>query len=220
VTAATDNQNVGASLADAMPVYVVDDNDQDRTEAARLAARAGLRVRTFGGGPEVMAVMDRMEPGIVMLDVMMPEVDGPEVLRSLTQREKGDVVIMMSAHGDVATAVAAMRHGAHDFLLKPLDEQGTLDTLERAKAALIDGRTAHQEQQRSARLLADITPKEMDVLRKLVAGKRNKTVAFELGVSERTVEVHRSRLIRRVDAGTFAGLISFAVKAGVEPDDA
>ncbi|MGI9408076.1 MAG: response regulator transcription factor, partial [Hyphomicrobiaceae bacterium] len=108
--------------------------------------------------------------------------------------------------------------GAHDFLMKPIDAGEAANTVRRV-SGILDAQcnAANLRAEREA-AVSTISPKEMLVLRKLLAGKRNKTVAFELGVSERTVEVHRSRLIERVGADNFAGLITFAVKAGIEPD--
>lgn len=198
--------------------YVVDDNDIDRAVAVRLASEAGLKTRFFNGGQSFLTALPTLEPGVVLLDVMMPEVDGAAVLATLTNKNRGDIVLMMSAQADVATAVATMRNGAQDFLLKPLESSETTSTLLRAVENMRDNKTIAVDQKKVQETLRSITPKEMVVLRKLIAGKRNKNVAHELGVSERTVEVHRSRLIRRAESGTFAGLIAFAVKAGVEPD--
>ncbi len=199
--------------------YVVDDNDVDRAAATRLASGAGLLVRQFNGGESFLAALPGLKPGLVLLDVMMPNVDGAAVLDALMPLDRGDVVVMMSAQADVATAVTTMRKGAHDFILKPLETSDGAAALTRAIAAAGDKQSASSHRAKVTETLRSITPKEMVVLRKLVAGKRNKNIAHELGVSERTVEVHRSRLIRRADSGTFAGLIAFAVKAGVEPDD-
>lgn len=215
---AIQDDQIDAGTTEALHAYIVDDVASDRTAAADLAVVAGMQVSLFDDGQSFIDALPDLVPGIVLLDVMMPGVNGADVLDAIVKPDTGHVVIMMSGHSDVPTAVAMMRGGAHDFLLKPLESSETYATLERAAGVLSDIKNASHHQARILKQLRAITPKEMMVLRKLVAGKRNKNIAFEMGVSERTVEVHRSRLIRRVEAATFAGLIAFAVKAGVEPD--
>jgi two-component system response regulator FixJ len=212
------NDRIAPPSAEPVHAYIVDDVAGDRTAAADLAVVAGMQVSLFEDGQTFIDALPNLVPGIVLLDVMMPVVNGSIVLDAIGKLGTGHVVIMMSSHSDVPTAVAMMRGGAHDFLLKPLGGSDTYATFERAANVLNDVKQASHHQAVILEQLRAITPKEMMVLRKLVAGKRNKNIAFELGVSERTVEVHRSRLIRRVEAATFAGLIAFAVKAGVEPD--
>lgn len=208
----------GGSLDGARFGYIVDDVAADRKIVSQVAIDAGLRVEHFEGGGAFLESLSNLEPGIIFLDVMMPCVDGLSVLDAVMADARDFAIIMMSAQADVATAVKAMRHGAHDFLLKPIDVDEAATTVRRV-CSLLDAQSdaANARVERDA-VASTISPKEMRVLRKLLAGKRNKTVAFELGVSERTVEVHRSRLIERVRADNFAGLITFAVKAGIEPD--
>ncbi|MGI9406981.1 MAG: response regulator transcription factor [Hyphomicrobiaceae bacterium] len=214
-----DPAHMEGSTGEVRFVYVVDDIADDRTLAAQAVVSAGLQAELFDGGQAFLDALSGLAPGIVLLDVMMPGVDGTAVLEKIGKNAPGFVVIMMSAHADVAIAVKAMRRGAHDFLLKPLAGTETGSTLERAVALLDSAEQDAGDRAEIKSLLTAITPREMAVLRMLLAGKRNKMIAFELGVSERTVEVHRSRLIGRTKAGTFAGLIAFAVKAGVEPAD-
>ncbi|MEL7544470.1 MAG: response regulator [Pseudomonadota bacterium] len=211
-------RGIGVCLAHAGSAYVVDDLEADRLVASRFAIDAGYKVRTFTSGSNLIAELPRLEPGLFIVDVMMPDVDGAAVLDAVLARDLGDMVIMMSAHGDVSTAIGTMRRGAHDFLLKPVGGAESAAVLARAAASFQQERARTDADASTREMLHAITPKEMVVLRKLLAGKRNKNIAFELGVSERTVEVHRSRLIKRTDTATFAGLIAFAVRAGIEPD--
>ncbi|MEL6289477.1 MAG: response regulator [Pseudomonadota bacterium] len=214
--AAATPPNVSASPS-APAFYVIDDLSADRHVAQSAIEIAGHSARGFSGGAQLLDALSGLAPGVFLVDLMMPDVDGAAVLDAVTRRDAGDVVLMMSAHADIAAAVGAIRRGAHDFLLKPLDMTEATETLARAVSLFTSRQEAERIEASVRDIVTSITPKEMLVLRHLLAGKRNKTIAFELGVSERTIEVHRARLIKRSNSGTFAGLIAFAVRAGIAP---
>ncbi len=199
-------------------VYFVDDSEEDRRDFVSVLSNKGLSLRTFVSGDEFLAQVPHLEPGCVVLDVLMPGTDGLTVVKTLSAMRPGWPVIMLSGHADVPLAVEAMKRGAKDFVEKPFIPSDLLAAIERC-FELMRRAPDTVSAKRLPKLSEIITPREMDVLRLLIAGQQNKGIAFHLGISERTVEVHRARLMRRLGVRSFAELIRKAVQHDLDAED-
>ena len=198
-------------------VYIVDDEESVREAISFLLTSAGYQARCFSSAAEFMAARALLRPGAVLLDLRMPETDGlgviaqsPEEVRSLYP------MIMMTGEGDLATAVDAMKMGAEDFLEKPFDAEALIKSLNQALSK-VDAFVKREENRRQLRITIDrLTPRERDVLGLLVNGMSNKHAALELGISFRTVEMHRARMFQRLGVKTLADAVKLAMQAGVD----
>ena len=200
-------------------VHVVDAEDSVRRSAGFMLRTAGFAVKTWESGVAFLREAKSAEPGCVLLDVRMPEMDGLEVQRELAARGIAMPVIVLTGHGDIATAVEAMRNGAIDFIEKPFEKAQLL-------AALAIGfhRLEHrQDELASAReasvRIAALTPRERDILRGLVRGHPNNTIAFDLGISPRTVEVHRANVMSKLNVHSLSDALRIAFAAGLDSPD-
>jgi two-component system, LuxR family, response regulator FixJ len=201
-------------------VHVIDDDEPVRRAIAMLLRSAGVPAATHPSG---LAFLDALPAlgeegvGCVLTDVRMPGLDGVELLRRLGERGFGWPVVVMTAHGDVPTAVRAMKAGAADFVEKPFDDEALLAAIEAALAAPGPppgaAGTADPAAAEAAARVAALSPREREVLDRIMAGKPNKTIANELGLSPRTVEVHRARLMARLGVGSVAEAVRLAVRA-------
>jgi two-component system, LuxR family, response regulator FixJ len=203
-----------ASLA----VHVIDDDDAVRRALAMLFRSAGIPVETHPSGSaflEALPTLNEDAVGCVLTDVRMPGLGGLELLRRLKQGGFQRPVVVMTAHGDVAMAVRAMKAGAVDFIEKPFDDEALLAAAEAALGtpqAFVGTRAVD-----AAERIALLSPREREVLNLLVAGKPNKLIARDLGLSPRTVEVHRARLMARLGVGSLAEAVRLAVHAELGP---
>lgn len=188
-------------------VLVVDDDEAVRGSLKLLLKSAGLMARAYPSAAEFLAAHDDGQPGCLLLDVRMPGMSGLELQDELNRRGAIIPVIFITGHGDVPMAVEAMQHGAMDFLQKPFADQ---DFAERIQLALaLDQRnraTLEQKDQIRARLAA-LTRRELQVLQLVTLGKPNKIIAGDLGVSQRTVEIHRAHLMEKMGATSLAHLV-------------
>jgi two-component system, LuxR family, response regulator FixJ len=202
--------------AAARAVHVVDDDDAVRRALAMLFRSAGIPAETHPSGLaflEALPSLTEAAVGCVLTDVRMPGVDGLELLRRLQDHGLPWPVVVMTAHGDVSTAVRAMRAGAVDFIEKPFDDEALLAAIEAAlKPPQASGSAGAAD---AAARIAALSPRERDVLELLLAGKPNKLIARDLGLSPRTVEVHRRRLMARLGVGSLAEAVRLAVQAGL-----
>jgi two-component system response regulator FixJ len=198
--------------------YVVDDEGAVRRSLALLLRSAGFAVRVFESGEAFLraaAAPGGLEFGCVLLDMRMPGMDGLAVQREMAARGLRLPVVVVTAHGDVALAVQAMKAGAADFIEKPYDDEVILHA---AAAALARG---DEELARlrgaagAAARIASLTPREREVLEGLLAGRANKEIARELGVSHRTIEVHRAKLMEKLGARSLSEVVRIAVSAGL-----
>jgi two-component system response regulator FixJ len=191
-------------------VHVVDDDDAVRDSLTLLLESAGFAVRTYGSATALLeATMGTI--GCVVTDVRMPEMDGLELQRRLAETGARLPVIVMTGHGDVPIAVEAMRAGAADFLEKPFDDGQLLASVRRAIAASERVRDETEAAADIAARLTSLTPKEREVLDKLVEGLPNKTIAYDLGSSPRTVEVHRARVMEKMGARSLPELVRMTI---------
>lgn len=201
-------------MADARFVYVVDDDPAIRRSLERLLDAAGFRVTSFATPAAFLGVADDLAMGCVMLDLRMPKMDGFEVLARLLQLNPDLPVIVITAQGDVQTAVRTMKAGAVDFIEKPYGDDALIAAIE---AALNTGATKGRagDVAAAALLIASLSAREREVLEALVAGQPNKIIAFNLGISVRTVEVHRSRMMDRLGVRQLGQAVRLSVLANL-----
>lgn len=195
-------------------VHVVDDDEAVRDSLAILLESSGLTVMTHESAEAFLAASPNLPMGCVLTDIRMPGIDGLELQRKL--RSIGMPSIVMTGHGDVLLAVQAMKDGAIDFLEKPFDDEQLLDAVRRALAASHELQATLASASEAGALLATLTPREREVLEGLVAGHSSKVIALDLGVSPRTVEVHRMRVMAKLRARSLPDLVR-VVQAASRP---
>jgi two-component system response regulator FixJ len=196
-------------------VHLIDDDDAMRDSLRFLLTSAGVEVRDY---PSATAFLSSLRgggiDGCVVTDVRMPDMTGLELLRRLHADHPGVPVIVMTGHGDVALAVEAMKSGAVDFLEKPFDDDALLARVTQAFGRRNEDNHRLAEREESARRIGQLSPRERDVLAGLVAGKPNKVIAGDLGISPRTVEVYRANLMAKLQAQSLSALVRIALLAG------
>jgi FixJ family two-component response regulator len=199
----------------AAQVFVVDDDASVRRSLARLIRAAGYEVEVFASAREFLARPPLEAPGCLVLDVRMPELSGLELQEALRRAEQLLSTVFITGFGDVSAGVKAMKGGAVDFLTKPVAKVDLLGAIERA---LTRARQARREAARTAEIrdrIKLLTPREAEVFALVVTGMLNKQIAFDLGVSEKMVKVHRGRVMEKMRAGSLAELVRLADQAGV-----
>jgi two-component system, LuxR family, response regulator FixJ len=197
-------------------VHVVDDDAAVRRSLERLLEAAGFHVVSYQSPTAFLNAASGLTAGCVLLDIRMPGVDGLEVQARLNRLRVNLPVIGMTGHGDVPSAVRAMKAGAVDFLEKPFDDETLLNAIGGAfaKAGELIG---DREAELAAQRIATLSPRERQVLDSLLAGRPNKLIAFDLNISVRTVEVHRARMMVRLGTKQFADAIRLALMAKLAP---
>jgi FixJ family two-component response regulator len=196
-------------------VGIVDDDPSVRKGLARLVKAAGYRVELFASAREFLARPQQEDPCCLLLDVRMPGLTGLELQEALATAGRQTSIVFVSGHGDVAGSVKAMKGGAIDFLTKPVDARELLGAIERAVAR---ASTTQREQARATDVqgrLKTLTAREAQVFALVVTGMLNKQVAAELGIVEKTVKVHRARVMEKMRAGSLAELVRLADQAGI-----
>ena len=200
-------------------VHLIDDDDGVRQSLAFLLATAGLAVRVYESGVAFLAALGTLQPGCIVSDVRMPGIDGLELQRRLKALGVHLPVIIMTGHADVPLAVEAMKAGAVDFIEKPFDDELLLSAIRVALERYSElGRHETEVAQIQTRLQS-LSPREQQVLDGLLAGHPNKTIAYDLKLSPRTVEVHRANVMMKMGANSLSGLVRMAVQAKVLPGD-
>jgi two-component system, LuxR family, response regulator FixJ len=190
--------------SDLRPVYVIDDDHMFRKSLVFYLSTQGYAARSFSGGVEFLAEARSLPPGCVVLDLRMPGMDGLQVLREMADLLEQLPVVFMTGHGEIATAVAAMREGAFDFLEKPCEEDQLLEAISGAFAQLDQDMTVSEERRRAQGAMDKLTARERDVLNGLARGQSNKIIAEILGLSVRTVEMHRAGMMDRLRVRTLS----------------
>jgi FixJ family two-component response regulator len=196
-------------------VYVVDDEPAVRKALGRLLRSAGIEVETFGSAEELLGALEREPAGCAILDVAMPGLDGLALQEALVSRGIELPVVFLTGRGDIPMSVRAMKAGAFDFLTKPVDGG---DLVAAVRRALEKGRSDLKKRREILALrrhLESLTPREREVLEGVVAGMLNKQIAGDLGISEKTVKVHRGRVMAKMAAGSLAELVHFAERVGI-----
>jgi two-component system, LuxR family, response regulator FixJ len=193
-------------------VFVVDDDDGVRRGLSLLLSSVGLRVETFPGAQEFLQAFDPERTGCLVLDVRMPGMSGLELQERLKADHSDIPIIILTGHGDVQMAVRAVQAGAVDFIEKPFREQMLLDRIQQAMAQDAENRAQHARLAVSRDRLARLTQREREVLRLVVAGRHNKTIAEELGVTVKTIEFHRSKIMEKTKAVSVAELVRLVLE--------
>jgi FixJ family two-component response regulator len=196
-------------------VFVVDDDPSVRKSLTRLIASAGYAVEAFASAREFLAREPYAGPCCLVLDVRMPGLTGLDLQETLAAAGRRMSIVFVTGHGEISTSVRAMKSGAVDFLTKPFDENDLLTAIERAVAKDVrdqsDGARVTEVQQR----VKTLTPREAEVFALVVTGMLNKQIASALGIAEKTVKVHRARVMEKMRAGSVADLVRLADRAGV-----
>lgn len=195
--------------------YVVDDEATVRRSLALLLRSAGFAVQDFDCGAAFLHAAAALPFGCVLLDLRMPGMDGLAVQREMAARGIKLPVVVVTAHGDVALAVQAMKAGACDFIEKPYGDETILQAAEAALARGDEERARARDAEDATARVAALTPRETEVLQGLVAGKANKVIAFDLGVSPRTVELHRANVMAKLGARSLSEAVRVALSAGL-----
>lgn len=196
-------------------VFVVDDDDAVRDSMTMLLRSVGLPVEAFSSG---IAFLERYRPeltGCIVLDIRMPKMSGLEVQQRLREIGARLPVIFITGHGDIPMAVQAIKEGAADFIQKPFRDQDLLDRIHSALAE--DSRLRSEDTHRASltACYASLTEREREVMGMVVAGKANKVIALDLNLSQRTVEIHRARVMEKMEARSLADLVKMAIDLGV-----
>lgn len=188
----------------------MEDDAAVRNALSFYLVAANFSSRPFACSQTFVAELDTLQPGCVLLDIRMPNLDGFGVLAELASRRAQLPAVMMTGHGDVVTAVRAMRLGASDFLEKPFEEDELLEILQRVFAELGDTVREFTRKREACARLGNLSSREQEVLRGLLAGHSNKVLAYELGISIRTVEMHRAGMMERLGVRTLAEALRLA----------
>lgn len=197
-------------------VHLVDDEDAIRRSAGFMLKTSGYRVRPFASGVELLKQARALEPGCILLDIRMPGMDGLEVQKALREQGVAFPVIIMTGHGDIGVAVRAMKAGAIDFIEKPFEKEVLLSALEQGFARLRQEERNRGKAEEAGLRIAALTPRERDVLEGLARGLPNKTIAYDLGLSPRTVEIHRANLMHKLGVHSLSEALRIAFAAGMD----
>jgi FixJ family two-component response regulator len=196
-------------------IFVVDDYAPVRSAVSRLLRAAGFAVSAFASAEEFLAHYDPHIPGCLVLDLAMPALDGLELQRLLAKTGSALPLIFLTGEGDIPKSVQAMKHGATDFLTKPVDDE---DLLAAVRVAIEKDRAIRREQDELSEIrvrLATLTPREREVLEHVVTGKLNKQIAGDLGTVEQTVKIHRARVMQKMRVQSVAELVRLTERCGI-----
>jgi len=198
-------------------VHIVDDDEPTRTAMARLLRAEGLTVRVYGSADEFLAAPFSDQPGCVVLDVQMPGLNGLELQAKIAEGRDPLPVIFLTGHGEIPDTVRAIQHGAVDFLTKPVMSARLLDAITRAFERDSADRAARHRQRELRERYERLTPREREVLAHLISGQLNKQAAADLHIAERTIKLHRARILQKMGTNSMAGLARIAIELGVAP---
>jgi two-component system response regulator FixJ len=196
-------------------IYIVDDDDAVRESLAALLGSFGYAAATFESAEAFLAVCNAGMEGCLLADIRMPDMDGLELLERVSRISRAVGIIIITGHGDVPLAVRAMKSGALDFIEKPFTTDVVVAAVENAlRQTDASQRKASGDAEIAVRL-GQLSARELEVMRGLVAGLPNKTIAYDLGISPRTVEIHRARVMDKMQANSLSALVRLALRAGI-----
>lgn len=198
-------------------IFIVDDDADVRDSLRALLESAKYDVEDYNSAASFLSAVAPGRGACLVADIRMPDMDGLALQEELGRRKIGLPVIIVTGHGDVPLAVRAMKAGAIDFIEKPYDDEQLLASVGRARAMSDSQRAEAASAQLAGERIAVLTPREREVLVHLVAGQPNKVIAHELGISPRTVEIHRAHLMEKMQARSLSDLVRIAMTAGVLP---
>jgi len=197
-------------------VHVVDDDESFRTSTARLLRALGYEVMVYESAQALLEHLpDEGGGSCVLLDVQIPGLSGPELQSRLVELGSALPIVFITGHGDIPMTVQAIKAGAEDFLTKPVPKDKLIDAIERAVSRHRIVREQYLRLQSQRSLIAKFTPRERQVFERVVRGRINKQIAFELGATERTIKAHRQRVMKKAGVQTLAELVSIAERAGI-----
>jgi len=202
-------------LSSSPTVHVIDDDDAMRDSLAFLLDVQGFKSQVYESGEAFLAALPGLADGCIVTDIRMPGMSGLDLLRRLKEQRSSHPVVVMTGHGDVPLAVEAMKAGVIDFIEKPFSQEAFLGAVRAALAAAEQPADPGDARRDAEARLADLSPRERDVLHGVVAGKLNKSIAHELGISPRTVEIYRANLMSKTGARNVSELMRIALAAGL-----
>jgi len=196
-------------------VHLVDDDEAIRRSAGFMLKTSGYKVSAYPSGVELLKEGKDLPPGCILLDVRMPGLSGLDLQHELQAANALLPIIFITGHGDIPMSVKAMKEGAVDFLPKPVKDKVLLNAIEQALERAAREREVHDEIDDIRRRLDTLTPRELDVLRLVITGMLNKQIAYELGTVEKTIKVHRARLMEKMEVQSLAELVRIAERIGI-----
>ncbi len=201
-------------MADQAPtVFIVDDDEAVRESLGLLLESVDQGSKTFASGTEFLEAYSDDMAGCIVLDIRMPGMNGMELQKKLNEANSILPIIFVTGHGDVPMAVEAMQHGAVDFIQKPYREQDLLDKINQALNLDEQQRSSLREKQQIIKRIDTLTPRELEVMDMMIDGNANKVIAIDLGISQRTVEIHRSRVMEKMSTHSLAHLVRMVLAA-------
>jgi RNA polymerase sigma factor (sigma-70 family) len=200
-------------------VYVVDDDASVRKSLGRLLKSHGFQCEVFATADDFLSFKHVTHPACLVLDLRLPGLNGLALQEEMQARKMTIPIIFISGHGDIPTGVKAMKAGAVDFLPKPFSDRDLLDAVTLAIAKGTEENKRRSEGAKIEQYLKALTPRELDVMKLVIKGMLNKQIAAELGISIKTVKVHRGRVMQKMQAKSVAELVRLAEKAGIEVSD-
>jgi FixJ family two-component response regulator len=204
-----------------LTIFVVDDDPSVRIGLERLLRSTGYNVEIYGSAQEFLETTpDCPGPACLVLDVKMPGIDGLELQVQLQKREYTMPIVFITGHGDIPMSVKAIKTGAIDFLTKPFDEADLLKAVREALKKDVANRSAMNEIQNILQRVKSLTPREYEILTYVITGMLNKHIAYHLTISEKTVKVHRGRIMEKLEIHSVAELVHLTDKAGIQPAEA
>jgi len=198
-------------------VFAIDDDASVRKGLKRLLRSAGYKSEIFESASDFLERDQHAGPACVILDVRMPALNGMDLQETLIQRRRDEQLVFITGHGDISMCAQAMKAGAVDFLPKPFRADELLQCVERALIRSTEQRRRSAEKNEARHLLALLTPREFEVMQLVITGILNKQIAGELGTAEKTVKVHRGRMMQKLRVSSVAGLVRLVEKAGIAP---
>ncbi len=207
---------LGGGMSDSQTVvYVIDDDESMRRSIKRLLKAHGFEAETFPSADDFLSLDRSARPSCLVLDLSLPGMSGIDLQKEMERRRLDLPIVFVTGHGDIPTSVEAMKGGAVDFLPKPFSSKALIEAVEFAMTRARRDEKRRRERTDVERRVANLTPRELEVMKLVIKGMLNKQIAFELGTSIKTIKVHRSRVMQKMEAESVADLVRLAEKAGI-----